>query len=77
MPPAAVPLYAAQLMEKLARVEGKLDTFLKQMETQDNRTTALEVRTRKVENRQHWYAGVTAAIGAIAGYALELVGTHR
>jgi hypothetical protein len=47
------------------------------MESQDDRTTALEVRTRKVENRQHWYAGLTAAIGAIAGAALELVGAHR
>ena len=69
----AIPRYVATLMESVARVEGKLDTYLKQMETQDNRTTELEVRTRKVENRQHWYAGGAAGIGATFGVFIDFL----
>jgi hypothetical protein len=88
MPPPAVPLYVATLMESVARLEGKVDTFINQMAAQDNRTTVLvaefgksfsglELRTRKVENRQHWYAGVAAAIGAVAGAAIDLISGHQ
>lgn len=55
------------LHRSVGRIEGKLDTFISQMATHDVRTTDLEVRTRKVENRQHWYSGVAAAIGLVAG----------
>ena len=48
-------------------IGGKIDTFIAQMAAHDVRTTDLEVRTRKVENRQHWYAGATAAIGMLFG----------
>jgi hypothetical protein len=56
-----------ELQRTVGRIEGKLDTFIAQMGHQDNRTTELEVRTRKLENRQHWYGGVAAAIGALVG----------
>ena len=54
-----------QLCSQVGSVEGKIDTFLNQMKAQDDRTTDLEVRTRKVENRQHWYAGAGAALAIL------------
>lgn len=56
-----------ELQRTVGRIEGKLDTFIQQMAIQDKRTTDLEVRTRKVENRQHWYSGVAAAVGVLLG----------
>lgn len=61
-----------ELQRAVGRIEGKLDAFIKQMESQDNRTTELEVRTRKVENRQHWYSGA----GAIAGMLIGVFGAR-
>ena len=63
-----------ELHRAVGRIEGKLDTFLAQMKAHDDRTTDLEVRTRKVENRQHWYSGVTAVIGMIFGGAAAHLG---
>ena len=57
----------AELQRSVGRVEGKLDTFIAQMAAHDIRTTDLEVRTRKVESRQHWYAGAGWMLGMIAG----------
>lgn len=59
--------HVVELSGTVGRIEGKLDTFIKQMESQDDRTTGLEVRTRKVENRQHWYSGLGAALGFVFG----------
>jgi hypothetical protein len=61
----------AELQRSVGRVEGKLDTFIAQMAQQDDRTTDLEVRTRKVENRQHWYSGAAAVIGTLLGFGVE------
>ena len=58
----------SELHRTVGRIEGKLDTFIAQMGTQDTRTTDLEVRTRKLEGRQHWYTGVAAAVGAFIAY---------
>jgi hypothetical protein len=58
----------ADLHRAVGRIEGKLDTFIAQMEAQDNRATNVEVRLRKVEARQHWYAGAGTVIGAIFAY---------
>jgi hypothetical protein len=55
------------LHRAVGRIEGKLDTFIEQMKAQDNRATELEVRTRKVENRQHWYSGAGAIVGVLIG----------
>lgn len=56
-----------ELHRAVGRIEGKLDTFITQMASHDTRTTDLEVRTRKVESRQHWYAGAGWMLGMIAG----------
>jgi hypothetical protein len=53
----------------IARVETKLDTFIEQMAKQDDRTTKLDARVRKVENRQHWYSGAAAVVGTLFGTA--------
>jgi hypothetical protein len=54
----------ADLHSVAGRTEGKIDTFIAQLATQDERATKLEVRVRKVEGRQHWLAGAAAA-GAV------------
>lgn len=56
-----------ELRHTTGRVEGQLGTFIAQMKVQDDRATEQDVRIRKVENRQHWYSGVGAAIGVVAG----------
>jgi hypothetical protein len=58
-----VPAHIADILSRLGRIEGKVDAFIKQMETHDERTTDIEVRTRKVENRQHWSAGLGRSWG--------------
>ena len=55
------------MQRDLGRIEGKIDTFIEQMKRQDDRTTDLEVRTRKVENRQHWYSGAAGMLGVLFG----------
>ena len=57
-----------ELHRAVGRIEGKLDTFIAQMKAQDDRTTDLEVRTRRVENKQWWLSGVGAAIGTLLGF---------
>lgn len=61
----------ADVRADVARMEGKLDTFLRQMQTQDERTTSLTERLGKVESRQHWYSGFGAALGVIFGIGSE------
>lgn len=64
----------AELHRAVGRIEGKIDTFIEQMKAQDDRSTAQEVRLRKVENRQHWYSGVGATFGALLGaFGVHLV----
>lgn len=53
---------------ELGETNGKINTFIAQMAVQDTRVTDVEVRLRKVENRQHWYSGIGAAIGMLLGF---------
>jgi len=64
------------LSRDVGKISGQLATFITQMETHDLRTTDIEVRTRKVENRQHWYAGATAAIGVLASKYIPALFNH-
>jgi hypothetical protein len=57
----------SEIHRALGRVEGKIDNMLIQMKAHDDRTTDLEVRTRKVENKQYWISGLGSAVGAIVG----------
>jgi len=53
-------------------MEGKLDSVLEERKAERERISDIEGRTRKVENRQHWYSGAGAILGAILG----AVGMH-
>jgi hypothetical protein len=53
----------------LARIEGKVDTFIEQMKKQDDRATDLEVRTRRNENLIYWASGAST----IAGVFIEWI----
>jgi hypothetical protein len=55
------------LSGQVGELNGKVGTFIKQMESQDDRTAAHDRRIGKVENRQHWYSGAGAVLGAIFG----------
>lgn len=53
------------ISQAVGRIEGQLGTFVRQMATQDDRTTKLDNRVGKVENRLYWFSGVGAVLGAI------------
>lgn len=55
------------LHRSVGRIEGKLDTFIAQMATQDERTTKITERIGKVESRQAWYSGAGSMVGMILG----------
>lgn len=55
----------------VGRIDGKVDMLIEQGRIQDDRAIALETRVRTVEGRQHWYAGVAAAISAGATYFIQ------
>lgn len=55
------------LSNQVGELNGKVGTFIAQMASQDDRTTTLEVRTNKLENRQHWYSGIGTALGLLFG----------
>jgi hypothetical protein len=67
-----VPSHIADILTRLGRIEGKIDSYNTAVATQKKDHDDLEVRTRKVENRQHWYSGAGAVLGAILG----AVGVH-
>jgi uncharacterized coiled-coil protein SlyX len=61
----------SELQRSTGRIEGKLDTFIEQMKASDERGIKLSERVDKVENRQHWYSGVSAAFGMLLGFGTE------
>jgi len=63
----------SELQRAIGRVEGKMDTFIAQMQAHDDRTTGLEVRTRNVENKQYWLSG----LGSAVGYLVGILSTHN
>jgi hypothetical protein len=58
----------------LGRVEGTLAEMSKALEAGKKDSEHIEGRLRKVENRQHWYAGGAAVIGAIIAFIFD---SHR
>lgn len=61
----------SELQRAVGRIEGKIDNFIEQMKVQDDRHGKLDTRVRKVEGRQHWYAGATAMFGALVAYVTK------
>lgn len=64
------------LSSTVGRIEGKIDTFINQMKTQDDRSTDQETRLRKVESRQHWYSAFGGGIGLLIGRFVPGVFNH-
>lgn len=67
---ALVPGMAGKVDEThtiVHEMKGKLETFIDQMAKADERHSKLEARTGKLENRQHFYAGIAAFAGVVLG----------
>jgi hypothetical protein len=57
----------------LGRIEGQLGTYMKFMETLQQKHDSLETRTRALENAKFWLMGAAAALGGLAGFLVDLV----
>jgi hypothetical protein len=73
----AVPQYIVDLKVGQARLEEKLDGFLEEMKERDELNRGQEKRLRKVENRQHWYAGAGTGVGALLTTLVQFAIGHR
>lgn len=83
----AVPQYIVDLKVDVARVEGKLDTFIGQMKAADDRfieqkrsvddrMAKHEGQLQKVVNKQYWLGGVGAGVGTVVGSVIGFFGRH-
>jgi hypothetical protein len=57
-----------EIHRSLGRIEGKVDSLVERHDARDKNDEAREERLRTVENRQHWYSGAGAILGALLGY---------
>ena len=57
----------------LGRIEGKLDSLVGALDAHLHAHEGLDSRLLKLENKQHWYAGIASAIGA----ALGVISGHK
>lgn len=57
----------------LGRIEGQLGTYMKFMETLQEKHDSLESRVRGLENAKFWLIGMGAAAGGILGFLVDLV----
>lgn len=57
----------------LGEIKGQLGTYMKFMETLQDKHDSLESRVRGVENFKFWIIGAAAAVGGIAGFLVDLV----
>lgn len=71
-PASEIQRVLGEIQRSVGRIEGQSAAFIEQMKVQDERATKLEVRVRGVENKQHWYSGAGAILGAILG----AIGVH-
>jgi hypothetical protein len=75
----------------LGRIDGKVTMLIEQGKIQDARhtglegrvrllegdaTSNLEPRVRKLENRQYWYSGAAAMLGAAVSYVAKSATGH-
>jgi Ser/Thr protein kinase RdoA (MazF antagonist) len=56
-----------EIHRSVGRIEGKLDALAERFEAHDTAAGQVEARVRTVENRQHWYSGAGAVLGAVLG----------
>ena len=57
----------------LGEIKGQLGTYMKFMETLQEKHDSLESRVRGVENFKFWIMGAAATVGGIAGFIVDLV----
>lgn len=57
----------------LGEIKGQLGTYIKFMETLQEKHDSLESRVRGVENFKFWIMGAAATVGGIAGFIVDLV----
>jgi hypothetical protein len=57
----------ADIQRSVGRIEGTVTANAGTMAAQGVRITDNEGRICQLENRQHWYSGAAAMLGAIAG----------
>lgn len=57
----------------LGRIEGQLGTYIKFMETLQEKHDSLETRVRGLENAKFWLIGLGAAAGGILGFVADLL----
>ena len=58
----------ADIQRALDRIEGKQDAMLAQLERGTERMDNQDEKIGALQNRQHWYAGIAAGIGALLGF---------
>ncbi|MCC6172089.1 MAG: hypothetical protein IT481_08675 [Gammaproteobacteria bacterium] len=56
-----------EIYRAVGRIEGDIASIRAGMDRGSERMDKADRRIAKVENRQHWYSGVAAAIGALLG----------
>lgn len=59
-----------EIQRTLGRIEASIESLKDLVKTGNDDHDKLEHRVGKVEARQHWYSGVAATIGALAGIFL-------
>ncbi len=57
----------AEIQRALGRIEGVVGEIKAGMARGAERTDKHDARLGKLENRQHWYAGIAAGIGTLLG----------
>lgn len=58
---------ADEIHRSLGRIEGKVESIGDNVEEIKRDLESFERRLRKLEAKQHWYSGVGAGLGMIAG----------
>lgn len=57
----------------LGEIKGQLGTYIKFMETLQEKHDSLETRVRGLENAKFWLIGLGAAAGGILGFLADLL----
>jgi len=57
----------------LGEIKGQLGTYIDVMKGLQDNHKNLDARLRAVENFKFWVMGLSAAVGAIAGFIADLV----
>jgi hypothetical protein len=62
------------IARSLGRIDAKLEDIKEVLQHGSDKFDRHDVRIRKLENRQHWYAGAAAAIASSVTVALKKAG---